>query len=981
MKRIIGMTLFIVMIFTMTAFGQVITPQTISDLDFMKVNYYKGSNNTFKNIHVGSAESGKVMSVAAHSNPNTDVYTLTVEEAGIVTIETIPMNKQYYTSLVIGDLLFVSDVSGEKKYYSAGDKNSIEIEDYNGYGHCLKSIYLDPGTYYFSVSGSQYSSSEQVSNYLQYVDYKITVDSQPYAKDPNIDTDQSNPYTFGARKDVIKGNVSMQMIYSTSSKKYYLDSFDRYMIPAGAEKEVKISVSNTNSNPLNLFKKVIEYKRNNDDKQNLEMRKLTSDYKSDSSLKVSVQKNGNIKLLSGESKELIVKVNANEAYYVDIQSNYPSEYTISYEVIDGSTVTQQSTKTDNNTVNAIIMLHTACSIPQETFDSHSYKIYINDVDYTNKQGYMGHITNLPPCHVGDKFRVRVEVDGYDTYEETISIPSVNEGENTILLVNVNTNKVAVQSEKIQSEETLKYFVGDYEVIQGEHYDGEMAMAQYGLAIKGGAFTNGRVSNGRRDGNMAVTKEKFNLKNKTIYGEYTIYGSNYAWYPGFGVENVIGGGKISTHHSWSGSIVVADGTKLFQTTTLTDSTYDIKIATGNYYDGSNLIYEDKGDLSDNGKQALNEPQSIHFYFGDNYGNESNYMVLHDLRIEAIKTEDHAIGIGEKKQLNEGDLVKLGTYNGEAIIWRYMGEDDKGSYLISDKILTFKGFGPIAKTIDGHDKHVVAPSNLLDRSTFGDPRWMYSPLKVWLNSASPKVDYKGNGVNEPLKFYTVTYKGDDGFKKYADNSYENEAGFLKDFTSSELNVIANVAHKTLLPSFDATLAEGGQDDANHRIMDYSTIANFKYADYNDAYYVTSDEKIFLPSIEEMYRFFVEKNFNMGAIPTQMAYDLDESKTYNQVAVSENHPYWLRTPKTKDVLSGISTSVYTIYPYFYNSPQIIDIFEKSPRESVHEMVYKRNQKPYQKHASGVRPACYLKANLFYFPDGEGHWVPSIHASVSMP
>lgn len=640
MKKIIAIILLVVMMFTMTGYAQVMTPKTISDLDFMKANYYKNGNYTFKNIHVGSTGNGKVMSTAAHSNPNTDVYTLTVLEAGVVTIEVTPMNKQYYTSLVIDGLQFVSDVSGERKYYSAGGpKNSIKIEDYNGYGNCLRSVYLDPGTYYFSVSGTQYSSTEQVTNYLEYVDYKITVNSQSYAKDPNIDTDQSNPYTFSGTKDTIKGNVSMQLMYSTSSNKYNLDSSDRYMIPAGDEREVKITVSNTNSNPLNLFKKEIEYKRNNDDKQNLEIRRLTSNYKSDSNLSVSVQENGSMKLSSGETKEIIAKVKANEEYYLDIRSSYPSEYTISYEDMGGSTVNQQPAQTETNSVEGIIMLHTACSIPQETLDSHNYKIYINNVDYTNNKGYMGHITNLPPCQVGDKFNIRVEVEGYEPYEETITIPSVNEGENTVVFVNVNTNPVAAQP-VIQPEEETKYFVGDYEVVQGEYYDGEVAMAQYGLVIKGGTFTNSRIVNGRRDGNMAVTKEKFNLKNKTIYGEYTIYGSNYAWYPGFGVENVIGGGKISTHHSWAGSKVVGDGTKLFQTTILTETTYDIKIATGNYFgkSGSNLIYEDSGNLSDNGKQALNSPQSIHFYFGDNYGNETNFMVLHDLNIETAKVEE-------------------------------------------------------------------------------------------------------------------------------------------------------------------------------------------------------------------------------------------------------------------------------------------------------------------------------------------------------
>lgn len=359
---------------------------------------------------------------------------------------------------------------------------------------------------------------------------------------------------------------------------------------------------------------------------------------------------------------------------------------------------------------------------------------------------------------------------------------------------------------------------------------------------------------------------------------------------------------------------------------------------------------------------------------NMKNMSRILVI--TAIMLLLTVSYSIGEStetvRKNHLDDGDLVKLGTYNGESIVWRYMGEDENGSYLISDKILTFKGFSPIASTIDGNDKHSLAPGGLPDRSTWGDPRWMYSPLKTWLNSSEEIVDYKNSNVNDPLKFYTVTYKDENGFLKYVDNSYENEKGFLNGFSSVEIETIANVEHKTLIPSFDASIAEGGNEESNQRIADYTTINNFKYEDYNSAYYVLSNEKIFLPSMEEIYKFFIEKDKNLGANPTQMAYELDESKVNNKILFEENHSYWLRTPKTKDILSGIETGVYTIYPYFINSDNPIDIFTEEPRIAVNEMVYKRNRNPYQRHAVGVRPACYLEENLLYVQDGEGYWIP---------
>ncbi len=673
-KKTIGIMLIFVMLFTNIAFAQVTIPKTISDLDYMKENYFKGGNNTYKNIEVGGKDTGKVMSVSGHSNPNTDVYILTVREAGIVTIQVVPLNKQYYTSLNIGGVQFVSNVSGEKKYYSAGNQsNSIVIEDYNGYGSCLRNVYLDEGIYYFSVSGKQYTKEEQVTNYLDYVDYQITVTSQSYSKDPNIDTNQSNPYTFVADKDTVKGSVAMGLIYSESSKKYSLDTSDRYMIPAGNEREVKLKISNTNSNPLNLFKKEIEYKRNDNDKQNLEIRRLTSTYKSNGNLTVSVKENGSFKLLPGESKELSVNIKKDEGYYIDLSASFPSEYTITYEELgdtNSTTPTPEPTPTPatptpeptENLVKPIIMLHTACEIPAETFDKHNYKIYVNGADYTNNQGYMGHITNLPQSKVGETYDIKVVVDGYKPYYETITIPkSENNDGNAIVFVNVNTQKNVVETTPQE-----KYYLYGYEVTQMPYYDGKLMRDNTDLIMKGGSHTNNRVVNERRDGNGVITVKKFNVKNKRILSSYTVYGEQYCYYAGHGVDQIISGKGVTTHHSWAGSKVVPSGTKLYKIMTLTDSTYNIKVATGNFngVSGSTLLYEESGNLSETAKKAINSPQSIHFIFGDNYGNENNYMIAHYLSVENLPNTqtDNTLNTASnwaKDEINKAIKVGLET----------------------------------------------------------------------------------------------------------------------------------------------------------------------------------------------------------------------------------------------------------------------------------------------------------------------------------
>lgn len=332
MKKIIVITIILIMVFSTGSFAQPILPDTVNDLDFMKKNYYVGNNYTFKNISIGAKGTGKVMSVSGHSNPNTDVYTLIVLDSGLVTIEVMPLNKLYYCDLKIDGPLFVSNISGTKKYYTAGNqKNSIAINDFNGYGNYYKSVYLNKGIYYFSVSGKQYSKNNQATNYLEYVDYKITVKSTNYQKEPNIDTNQSSPYVFKSQKDRVKGCVSMDLMYANG--KYLLDSKDRFLVPAGNKRDVLLKITNTQSNLLNVFKKKLEYKRNNDDKTNLEIRKLTNDYKSNAKISVSIARNGSFKLLPNEAKEIIFTADKDKEYYIDISASFPSEYDISYEEI------------------------------------------------------------------------------------------------------------------------------------------------------------------------------------------------------------------------------------------------------------------------------------------------------------------------------------------------------------------------------------------------------------------------------------------------------------------------------------------------------------------------------------------------------------------------------------------------------------------------------------------------------------------------
>ncbi len=455
MKKTFIYALILIMLFTTVCFAQ--TPQTISDLEFMKTNWFKSSGNfTYYNLTVGAnkndASSGSVGSLYAYEKPNTDVYTLTVLEDGIVTIEVIPTNTMYGTTTNIESISFISDISGNRKKYSAADsntgRNGIRIVNFNGKGSCQKSRYLSKGTYYFSVTGSQYSKEIHTSNDLAKVNYHLSITMDTFASNLNSSADQ--PYVIHSAQEVIKGILAMELHWNKGSDSFYYDTSDKIVFPASNERTIRLTITNSGNSVL---KTIDPYG------------KLNGFLKNSGNLMVDGTK---FELGYGQTTEIIATLKGDEKYAIELVESFPKEYTILYEelsssnsnsskqhpsIIEGKptvpvtptelTPSEANTKpkTQTDTVKPIIMLHTACDISPKVFDNHAYKIYVNGKDYTSNQGYMGHITNLPISHVGDTYQVRVEVDGYQPYEEAITIPtSEYDDGNSVVFMNVNTTK-------------------------------------------------------------------------------------------------------------------------------------------------------------------------------------------------------------------------------------------------------------------------------------------------------------------------------------------------------------------------------------------------------------------------------------------------------------------------------------------------------------------------------------------------------------
>ncbi len=541
MKKIFVLSFILMMIFTTTGFAQ--PPQTIDDLEFMKSNWFNSSvNYTYYDLEVGEntddSNSGSIGSLQAYNPSNIDVYTLKVLNDGIVTIDVIPTNTMYGTTTNIETISFISDNSGSKTRYSAADnntgRNGIRIVDFNGKGSCRKIRYLTKGTYYFSVTGSQYSKANHASNDLAYVDYNVAVTMDTFTE--NLNSSAENPYIVNTSNEIIKGILGMELNYSESQDKFIYDTKDKIVFPSGNERNVKLTITSSGNSVLKTI----------DDSG-----KLNGFIKNSGNSMVDGTK---FELGYGESVDITTTFKANEQYSMELVESFPKEYTIIYEeissnstsqpnsaqeeptvieqkptvptkpvvvkpsvdvtvpisiimtdkdtgnqinvksvvvngkemdIIDNSVLNQQVPDKNGNFsivvtaegyetqafnkpilydglnyiyltleraesqtayVNPIIMLHTDCEISPQIFDNREYKIYVNGEDYTSHEGYMGHITNLPNSKIGDTYQVRVEVEGYNPYEETITIPpSEYDNGNSVVFVNVNTTKVATST--------------------------------------------------------------------------------------------------------------------------------------------------------------------------------------------------------------------------------------------------------------------------------------------------------------------------------------------------------------------------------------------------------------------------------------------------------------------------------------------------------------------------------------------------------
>lgn len=275
--------------------------------------------------------------------------------------------------------------------------------------------------------------------------------------------------------------------------------------------------------------------------------------------------------------------------------------------------------------------------------------------------------------------------------------------------------------------------------------------------------------------------------------------------------------------------------------------------------------------------------------------------------AISVLPMTVQAASKPDIKVGDYVKMGTYNNASILWRCVSIDDNGPLMLADKIVDTLAYD--AKTNDNSNSK--SHSRSYKRDDYGSNYWKDSNMRSWLNSTAEagKVDWL---CGNPPKDGYVSGVG----------AYNEKAGFLNAFSKSEIAAMKTVTQRSLVshPEYNKGIVEG---DANSDLLYYTDISE-AVANYDNSYFETTTEKVFLLDVKQANA--VWKNLNGYYV------------AYNNNKMA--WPYWLRTPVT---------------------------------DCNHDMRYISSSGQVGRYAPwysdlGVRPAFYLDSEYFVATSGSG-------------
>ncbi len=224
------------------------------------------------------------------------------------------------------------------------------------------------------------------------------------------------------------------------------------------------------------------------------------------------------------------------------------------------------------------------------------------------------------------------------------------------------------------------------------------------------------------------------------------------------------------------------------------------------------------------------------------------------------------------INIGDYVQMGTYYGAPILWRCVDIDENGPLMLSDKIICIKPFDVKGEANTATGSH----SRDWYRQGAGSNYWADSNMRSWLNSNESAGNVTWLCGNPP----------DEEHVKNGYNEYDQEAGFLTNFTHSEINAMKEVTQKSLLsyPEIDAGMATSGSE-----LHSYDDYIKDVVANYDNAYAENVTDRMFLLDVKQ-----VNKVYNNGSILGYEYYKGEgAANTLGDDYINAKWNYWLRSP----------------------------------------------------------------------------------------
>lgn len=275
--------------------------------------------------------------------------------------------------------------------------------------------------------------------------------------------------------------------------------------------------------------------------------------------------------------------------------------------------------------------------------------------------------------------------------------------------------------------------------------------------------------------------------------------------------------------------------------------------------------------------------------------------------AVSLLPMSVQASSKPDIKVGDYVKMGTYNNASILWRCVSIDDNGPLMLADKIVDTLAYD--AKTNDNSTSK--SHSRSYKRDDYGSNYWKDSNMRSWLNSTASAGNVDWLCGNPPKDGYVS-----------GEGAYNQKAGFLNAFSKAEIAAMKTVTQRSLVshPEYNKGIVNG---DANSDLYYYTDISE-AVANYDNSYFETTTEKVFLLDVKQANA--VWKNLNGYYV------------AYNNNGMA--WPYWLRTPVT---------------------------------DCNHDMRYISSSGQVGRYAPwysdlGVRPAFYLDSEYFVATSGSG-------------